>query len=112
MARSERIESTADHSMRWVLAILLCVGVSACSRTGRGASGPDAERQSDAEYDVARDLFMRARDPRGALLHAQKAIELNEQNADAHHFVALVYLSFCASSPPDCRLLDAEKATR
>jgi type IV pilus assembly protein PilF len=112
MARRERRTRSAYHAMRWVLVALLAAGASACSRTGRGAAGPDAERQSDAEYDVARDLFMRARDPRGALAHAQKAIELNGENADAHHFVALVYLSFCASSPLDCRLPDAEKSAR
>ena len=98
--------------MRWVMTALLVAGASACSRTGKGAAGPDGERQSDAEYDVARDLFMRARDQRGALAHAQKAIELNGENAEAHHFVALVYLSFCASSPLDCRLAEAEKSAR
>src|SRR5215470_12554037 len=104
MALFKRSDTGADHAMRWVLAILLVAGASACSRTGRGANGPDAERQSDAEYDMARDLFMRAHDPRGALAHVQKAIELNGDNADAHHFAALVYLSFCAASPLDCRL--------
>jgi Tfp pilus assembly protein PilF len=88
---------------------MMCL--SACTRTGRGANAPDAERQSDAEYDVARDLFTR-HDPRGALDHAQKAVELNDQNADANHFVALIFLSFCASSPLDCRLPDAERAVR
>ena len=97
---------------RWVLGTLLAVGVSACSRTGKGANGPDTERQSDSEYDIARDLFMRVHDPRGALAHAEKAVELNEQNAEAHHFIALIYLSFCASSPLECRLPAAEKAAR
>lgn len=98
--------------MRWVLAILLVAGASACSRTGRGAAGPDSERQSDAEYDMARDLFMRAHDPRAALVHAQKATELNPDNAEAHHFTAILYLAFCAATPPDCRLPEAEKAAR
>src|SRR5689334_22558753 len=83
-----------------------------CPRSGRGASSPDFERQSDAEYDVARDLFMSRHDPRGALAHAEKAIELNDQNADAYHFVGLVYLFFCSSSPLDCRLPEAEQAVR
>src|SRR5258705_12283763 len=112
MARRERSERSADHAMRWVLAILLVVGASSCSRTGRGAAGPDAERQSDAEYDMARDLFMRAHDPRAALVHAQKAIELNDQNAEAYHFASLVYLSFCAKSQLECRLPEAERAAR
>jgi Tfp pilus assembly protein PilF len=112
MVRPHANATKADSLARAIVAIALVVGAVACARAGKGASGPDAERQSDAEYDVARDLFMRARDPRGALAHAQKAIELNSDNADAHHFVALIYLSFCAASPPDCRLAEAEKSAR
>ena len=98
---------------RWILALAVTVCVAACSRTGRGgANAPDAERQSEAEYDVARDLFLSRRDPRGALAHAQKAVELNEGNAEAQHFVALIYLYFCSSSALDCRLPEAEKAAR
>jgi len=96
--------------------VLLVAGLTssaiACSRAGKGASSPDAERQSEAEYDVSRDLFIRTRDPRGALEHAQKAIELNDQNAEAHHFIALIYLNFCAVSPPECHLPEAERAVR
>src|SRR6266403_4942321 len=62
---------------RVILAALFVIGAAACSRAGKGANGPDAERQSESEYDVARDLFIRARDPRGALAHAEKAVELN-----------------------------------
>src|SRR5438874_425843 len=112
MVRPLANDRKADRLARSIVAIALVVGGFACARAGRGATGPDAERQSDAEYDVARDLFMRARDPRGALAHAEKAIELNEQNADAHHFVALIYLSFCAASPLECRLSEAEKSAR
>jgi Tfp pilus assembly protein PilF len=82
------------------------------ARAGRGASGPDSERQSDAEYDIARDLYSNQHDPRGALAHLQKAIELNDQNADAFHFQALVYLHFCSASEFECRLSDAEVAAR
>src|SRR5438445_7847103 len=103
---------TRSRFARFVLAGLFVIGISACSRAGKGANGPDAERQSESEYDVARDLFIRARDPRGALAHAEKAVELNEQNAEAHHFVALIYLNFCAVSPPECRLPEAERAAR
>src|SRR5260221_1731446 len=97
---------------RWAVAGGLMMCLSACSRTGRGANVPDAERQSDSEYDVARDLFLNRHDPRGALEHAQKAVELNDQNAEANHFVALIYLSFCSTSSQDCRLPDAERAAR
>jgi type IV pilus assembly protein PilF len=100
---------------RWLVATLLVVvvivGGAGCSRTGRGANGADVEGQSEAEYDVARDLLTR-HDRRGALAHAQKAVELNDGNADAYHLVALIYLDFCAVSEMDCRLDEAEKAAR
>jgi type IV pilus assembly protein PilF len=83
-----------------------------CTHGGRGANGADSERQSESEYDVARDMFLRAHDARGALAHVQKAIELNDQNAEAYHFEALVYLYFCAVSPPECRLPEADRAAR
>lgn len=88
--------------------------LGACSRSGRGATSADAERQSEAEYDMARDLFLTRRDPRGALAHVQKAVELNDANADAYHLTALIYLSFCSTSmvAEDCRLGEAEKAAR
>jgi Tfp pilus assembly protein PilF len=82
-----------------------------CGHAG-AARGASAERQSESEYDVARDLFLSRRDARGALEHAQKAVELNGDNAEAHHLVALLYLYFCAGTPPDCRLSDAERAAR
>jgi type IV pilus assembly protein PilF len=87
---------------------------SACSRASHGANSADAERQSEAEYDMARDLFLTRRDPRSALGHVQKAIELNGDNAEAHHLAALIYLSFCSTSmvTDDCRLPEAEKAAR
>jgi Tfp pilus assembly protein PilF len=97
---------------RWSVAGGLSMCLCACTRSGRGANAPDAERQSDAEYDVARDLFLSRHDPRGALAHAQKSIELNDQNAEAQHFVAIIYLYFCSSSPLDCRLPEAERAAR
>ncbi len=109
------VVSCFRRSGRTGLTLLLAIGLVAsagCSRAGKGATGPDAERQSEGEYDVARDLFIRGHDPRGALAHAEKAVELNDQNAEAHHFVALIYLNFCAVSPPECRLPEAERAAR
>jgi len=96
---------------RWIVAAGLLLCLSACSRTGRGANSADGERQSEAEYDVARDLLGR-HDRRGALGHAQKAVELNDANADAHHLVALIYLDFCSTSEMDCRFPEAEKSAR
>jgi type IV pilus assembly protein PilF len=94
-------------------AIVLFVGVScfACTRSGAGR-GVDVERQSDSEYDVARELFLTRHDPRGALAHVQKAVEVNDENADAYHLMALIYVYFCATSPAECRLPEAEKAAR
>jgi type IV pilus assembly protein PilF len=90
----------------------LALGASCAGRGGKGAAGPDAEKQSESEYDVARDLFLARHDPRSALAHAQKAVELDDENAEAHHFLALIYLFFCATSPLDCRLPEAEVAAR
>src|SRR6185436_13735893 len=72
---------------RWV-AFLLAVTMAGCTRAGRGASGADSERQSESEYDVARDMFLRGHDTRGSLAHVQKALELNDQNAEAYHLEA------------------------
>jgi Tfp pilus assembly protein PilF len=98
----------------WIVAAVSALSLPACSRSGRGANSADGERQSEAEYDMARDLFLTRRDPRGALAHVQKAVELNDGNADAYHLAALIYLSFCSSSTvaDDCRLPEAEKAAR
>ncbi|HEY8073979.1 MAG TPA: tetratricopeptide repeat protein [Labilithrix sp.] len=84
----------------------------------KGGSGPNAqspERQSDAEYDLARDMFAKG-NPRAALDHAQKAVSLNDENEKANYMVSVIYLSFCSTdrgySAPDCRLDEAEKFAR
>lgn len=74
--------------------------------------GGDPGRMSDAQYDMARDLWLRQGKVREALGHALKAVELNDENADAEHLVALIYLDFCQRGPDDCRLPDAEKYAR
>jgi Tfp pilus assembly protein PilF len=63
-----------------------------------------------SEYDIARDLWLRRGQVREALDHALKAIELDDENHEAFHLVALLYLDFCARSPAECRLAEAEKA--
>jgi len=67
---------------------------------------------SDSEYDVARDLWLRQGKTREALSHALEAIELNDQNADAAHLVALLYLDFCRRDTNECRLKEAERYAR
>lgn len=96
--------------------LVLSVAGTACS--GRGGNQPNAqspERQSEAEYDLARDAFQKGQS-RVALDHAQKALTLNEDNDKAYYLIAAIHLSFCTSSrgfdAPDCRLADAEKAAR
>jgi len=88
---------------------LLVVALGCGGARGTGAASP--ERQSETEFDLARELFLRG-DPRGALEHAKLAIELDDENADAQHLAALIYLWFCASSPDECRLGEAEKHAR
>lgn len=109
-----RLRSSATRSA--AIGLVGLVGLVGCS--GKGPQGPNAqspERQSDAEYDLARDFFQKGQ-PRVALDHAQKAIGLNEDNDKAHYLIAAIHLSFCTSSrgfeAPDCRLPDAEKAAR
>jgi tetratricopeptide (TPR) repeat protein len=65
-----------------------------------------------AEYDVARDLFLVRGNPRAGLSHALKALELDEDNADAAHLVSLIYLFFCSTSEVECRLTEAERHAR
>ena len=91
--------------------LALGAAVSACApASGEGAKDP--VRMSDSEYDVARDLWLRRNSPREALDHALKAVDLNEDNADAAHLVALIYMDFCSRSADECRLKEAEKHAR
>lgn len=95
------------------LAFAAALALSAC---GRGASSGmparDPEKQSLAEQDLAADLWLRRGQPREALEHALDAVKLNEDNAEAAHLVALLYLDFCRRSVTECRLPAAEKYAR
>jgi len=82
------------------------------ARQANGPNGQDPARMAEAEYDLARDAWLRRGELRTALGHALKAIELDDQNADAEHLAALLYLDFCAKSALDCRLPEAEKHAR
>lgn len=91
-------------------------GLVACA--GQKNQSPNAqspEKQSDAEYDVARDLFSKG-NARPALDHVNKAIALNEENDKALYLASAIYLSFCSGprefADPDCRLPEAEKMAR
>jgi type IV pilus assembly protein PilF len=92
---------------------LLVLG--ACGFKGTDAPAVNPERQSQSEYDVARDYFFH-REPRLALDHCRRAISLDPQNAKALYFASLIHLSFCSGKlelrDPDCRLKDAETYAR
>lgn len=89
------------------------LGASGCagSSANRPAGG-DPERMSESENDIASDLWLRQNRPREALEHALDAVQLDEDNAEAHHLVALIYLDFCGRSADECRLREAERHAR
>lgn len=99
------------------LSALLAViaAVAACSGKGANAPGANPERQSEVEYDVARDYFYKGQ-PRLALDHCRRAVELDDHNAKALYFASTIHLFFCSGTlelaDPDCRLADAEKYVR
>ena len=97
---------------RWLFALLVPAAVACSSGTGSGPGAQDASRQAETEYDLARDLWLRRADPRGALEHALKATELDDHSAEAQHLVALLYLDFCSRNAAECRLTLAEGAAR
>jgi len=97
---------------RLLIGAFLSVFVGCSSNNATGPTARDPERMSESEYDIARDLWLRRNQPREALAHALKAIDLDENNAEAAHLVALLYLDFCSRSPTECRLSDAEKQAR
>jgi Tfp pilus assembly protein PilF len=78
-----------------------------------GAQSP--ERQSEAEYDVAREYFYKGQ-LRTALDHTQKAIALDADNAKALYFASIVTLAFCSGAEgtksADCRLNESESYAR
>jgi len=95
---------------RLVAAIPLVVACAAGQANGPSAQDPG--RQAEAEYDLAKDLWLQRGQPREALSHALKAVELDDENGEAEHLVALLYLDFCARSAQECRLPEAEKHAR
>ena len=94
----------------------LCAAVVAvvlgCSAAQSSGGAPDDETRSLAEYDLARDLWLNRGQTREALDHVLTAIELDDDNADAAHLAALIYLDFCRQSADACRLEEAEHHAR
>ncbi len=85
----------------------------ACGPSNPGVKNP--EKASEAEYDLARDYFYKGQ-PRLALDHTRRALDLNDENKRALYFASVIHLSFCSSKlelqDPDCHLDDAEKYAR
>ena len=115
------ISPSPSHSVRrWgaaLIALLLAAsGGAACGASDTenpGAHSP--ERQSDSEYDLAREYFYKSQ-PRAALDHIRRAVELNEDNSKALYFTSVIYMSFCDGDQgfkaPDCDLKKAENYAR
>ncbi|MDP9148986.1 MAG: hypothetical protein M3O36_03455 [Myxococcota bacterium] len=91
------------------------MALGACHGGGAEAPGVNPQRQSEAEYDVARDYFYKGQ-PRLALDHCRKAIQLDDENTKALYFASTIHLFFCSGrlelGDPDCRLEDAEGYAR
>lgn len=122
VAAADARRSTRDGApfaiARGVGAVVIAIALAAAACAPGKGQPPNAqspERQSDAEYDVARDLFQKG-NVRVALDHVQKAVALNEDNDKAHYLMAAILLSFCSGPRgfelPDCRLGDVEKSAR
>lgn len=93
----------------------LVTSAAACTAKGAEAPGVNPQRQSEAEYDLARDYFYRGQ-PRLALDHCRKAVEFDDQNAKALYFASTVHLFFCSGNnelrDPDCHMTEAERYVR
>jgi type IV pilus assembly protein PilF len=83
-----------------------------CFGSSSGKPGTDPTAMSRSEYDMASDLWLRQGRRREALEHALEAAELDDDNFEAAHLVALIYLDFCRESPDECRLPEAEQYAR
>ncbi len=88
--------------------------IAACGTpSAPGAQSP--ERQSEAEYDLAREYYGKGQ-LRTALDHIHKAIDLDSDNAKALYFAAVITLTFCSGvegfKSSDCQLTESEKFAR
>lgn len=109
-ARSESARGTTQGRLSaWVGGSILSVVIAGCGPAATGPMGAQSpEVQSQAEYNLASDLWLQRDQPRQALEHTLKAIQLDDENADAHHLAALLYLDFCRRDARQCQLHRAE----
>jgi tetratricopeptide (TPR) repeat protein len=92
------------------LAAVLLLEFSVGCGAARTSPGVEPERQSESEYDLGRDAWLRRGDAREGLTHALRALALDEANADAHHLAALIYLDLCQQpGAENCRLPEAKR---
>jgi type IV pilus assembly protein PilF len=112
LAAHRPTESSARVRAVGALAVVVATasGLVGCPHKGPVPEGQDPEKFSRAEYDVARDEWKHAR-LRSAMDHAQRASAADEGNAEAHNFVALLYMAICQDEG-DCRWSEAEKFAR
>jgi type IV pilus assembly protein PilF len=113
--------STVKRSTSTNVAVALALGAIAWLAVACAAPQDDGqahaaspERQSLAEYDLARDAFGHGR-LREALDHTEKALKLDDSNVKALYFASVIYMGFCYTesfSAPDCRLDEAEQFAR
>jgi type IV pilus assembly protein PilF len=94
-----------------ILSCALMLLAAGCVRATNGVpAGADPEKVSRAEFDLAQDDWKHGR-LRSAMEHAQKASNADDGHAEAHHFVAILYMALCQMEG-DCRWDEAEKYAR
>lgn len=95
------------------LPLALGMSLSGCASMYSPENQGDPIKMSQSETDLATDAWTREGNTRGALEHALRAVELDPDNADAHHLTAILYLDFCRTSKiGECRMQEAEKHAR
>lgn len=109
------------NTRAWRSLGIVAVAMAAAACGGTRNADPDSphaqspEKQSEAEYDLARDYFSKG-SPRPALDHALKAVQLNDENAKALYLTSAIYLSFCSTDlgfdTPDCKIDQSETYAR
>jgi len=102
--------TAAKRALLSIAAAVGCVALSGCPRNTGVPEGQDPEKFSRAEYDVARDEWKNHR-LRSAMDHAQRASRADEGHAEAHNFVAILYMAICQEEG-DCRWPEAEAYAR
>jgi type IV pilus assembly protein PilF len=102
------------QSVGLTLPFLLALA-SACAPATGNPNAQSPERQSEAQYDLAREYFFKGH-PRVALDHVLQADKLDDSNTKALYFTSAIYLEFCSGdrglTSPDCELGQAESYAR